>query len=525
MFTVDPGPGKPASGEALVGAPFPTESPTTVMAHVASVVRLIVLLTVALMLRLREPFVPAAPLDILLAVGSAYVVVTTFFPRRPVTEHPTRLFLICDIVLISGLIWYTGGSSSEYYLLYYLPIIHAASRLDFRDAITTSVLAGLSYVFIAIASGPMVPVVTNGLLRAATFGGSVLILAVFFAALAQEARSNRVLTARLQEALASVSAVYDVVRAANTRDSVQDVWDTMLRQAMRLSEADSGLLAMLDDDGKFQVVVRHQVEGAPEAQFDDKLAHEAIEKRERVAREEPSAGPQPVLRELFVPLLAGRTPLAVVQVRSSSPTGVNPRDVELLRAMCAEGAMAIENVRLRVETKRAAAVDYLTGLYNRREFERRLEAEIRRTARHGGEVALVLLDADDFKYCNDSYGHQAGDQVLQALAARVGAVIRSEDTAARYGGDEFAVVLPQTNVAGACAAAEKIQRELQQLCFGWADDGWQLSVSIGVASSEDELSSSLLLQKADRALYQAKGAGKNQICVWRRGSRLSPRAA
>jgi diguanylate cyclase (GGDEF)-like protein len=204
---------------------------------------------------------------------------------------------------------------------------------------------------------------------------------------------------------------------------------------------------------------------------------------------------------------------------------VNPREAELLRAMCAEGALAIENVRLRAETKRAAAVDYLTGVYNRREFERRLEAEIRRIARHGGEVALVLLDADDFKYCNDSYGHQAGDQVLQALAARVQAVIRSEDTAARYGGDEFAVVLPQTNVAGACAVAEKIQRELQQLCFGWADDGWRLSVSIGVACSEDEVSSSLLLQKADRALYQAKGAGKNQICVWRRGARLSPGAA
>jgi diguanylate cyclase (GGDEF)-like protein len=222
-------------------------------------------------------------------------------------------------------------------------------------------------------------------------------------------------------------------------------------------------------------------------------------------------------QDLFVPLFAGSSPLAVLQVRSA-PGGLSTRERDLLRALCAEGAMAIENVRLRAETKRAAMVDYLTGLCNRREFERRLEAEIRRTARHGGGVSLVLLDADDFKHCNDAHGHQAGDQVLQALAARLQAVIRTEDTAARYGGDEFAVVLPQTDLAGACAVAQKIQRELEALRFGWGDNDWRLTVSIGVAACEDELSASLLLQKADRALYQAKGAGKNRVCLWQRGA-------
>jgi diguanylate cyclase (GGDEF)-like protein len=260
-------------------------------------------------------------------------------------------------------------------------------------------------------------------------------------------------------------------------------------------------------------------------EFDEEHARQAMEQREWVSREGIASKLHQPVREMFVPLFAGRLALGVLQVRSAAPSGMSPHEIELLRALCAEGAMAVENVRLRAETKRAATVDYLTGLYNRREFEFRLTAEIRRTARHGGVVSLVLLDADDFKHCNDSYGHQAGDEVLQALADRLQGVIRTEDTAARHGGDEFAIILPETDISGACVVAEKIQRDLRSLKFAWADEDWRPTVSIGVAATDDELSASLLLQKADRALYQAKGAGKNSICAWRRGTAAEPTRA
>jgi len=516
MSAAQPGPVKPSAGSSWSTPLGKDESFVAITAQIASVVRLVVLLTVVLMVRLRQPLGSLGPLDSLLTLASAYIILTTFLPRRVKLRKWTHLFLICDILLISGLIWITGGTRSEYYLLYYLPILHGASRLDFRDAITTSILAAVCYVFIAIATGPLVPIVTTSMLRAGTFGGSVIVLAIFFAVLAQEARANRLLTERLREALDSVSAVYDVARVASTRDSVHDVLDTMLRQAVRLSEADSGTLGLLDNENTFQVIVRHNSTGGPELEFDEGAAREAIEQRKWVWRQiEPPAG-KPA-REVFVPLFTGGHPLAVLQIRCDLPRGLPEREMELVRALCAEAAMAIENARLRAETRRAAGTDYLTGLYNRREFERRIEGEIRRIARHGGEVALVLLDADDFKRCNDSFGHQAGDRVLQALADRIGAVIRTEDTAARYGGDEFAIILPQTDLAGGRAVGEKLQRELQQLAFDWGDD-WRLTVSIGIAASGEELSANLLLRKADRALYQAKGAGKNQICVWHAGA-------
>jgi len=498
------------------------ESPSPAAAQIASVVRLVVLLTVAIMLRLRAPFAPLEPLDALLATGSVYVLITTFLPRRALAERHTHILLAADIILISALVWCTGAMASEYYLLYYLPILHGATRLNFRDAITTSVLAAVSYMFIALATGPLVPVVMSSILRAGTFSASVIILAVFFAVLAREARANRLLSSRLQEALDSVSAVYDVARVANTRESVQEVLETMLRQAVRLSQAESGTLAMLDDDQRFHVMARHGSGEMAAPEFDEALARAAIDRGEWISRETGSRSPHQPAPELLLPLFARQHPLGVLQIRSKR--GLGERELELLSGLCSEAAMAIENTRLRAETKRAAAVDYLSGLYNRREFERRLEAEIRRTARHGGGVALVLLDVDDFKYWNDSYGHQAGDEVLQALAARIEAVVRSEDIAARYGGDEFAIILPHTDVAGARAVAEKLQRELEVLSFQWADEKWRITISTGVAASEDELSASLLLKKADRALYRAKDAGKNQICVWERGARADPAA-
>ena len=523
MCAYQPHPVRPADSRPSVGVGSPTEIFTALTVQIASVVRLVVLLTVALMIRLRAPLSPAPTPDLVLAVGCVYVVVTTILARRPRSERYTHLLLACDIVLISGLIWSSGGTRSEYYLLYYLPIMHGASRLNFRDAITTAVLAAVAYFFIAIATGPLEPVVTTSMLRAGTFGGSVIILAIFFAALAQEARKNRLLTMRLSEALDSVSAVYDVARVASTRDSVQDVLETMLRQAVRLSEADAGVLALLDSDQRFHATVRQDPEdGTSGVEFDETVARRALDEHRWLARDVPSAADDKPVREFWVPLFSGSQPLAVLQIRTSTPSDLHEREMELVRALCAEAAMAIENARLRAETRRAAATDYLTDLYNRREFERRLEAEMRRSARHGGEITLVLLDVDNFKECNDSYGHQAGDQALQALASRIRAVIRTEDTAARYGGDEFAIILPQTDGDGGRVVAQKLQLELDLLRFEWADNGWRPTVSIGLASTEGELSASLLLQKADRALYQAKAEGRNRICVWRRGAQATP---
>jgi diguanylate cyclase (GGDEF)-like protein len=159
-----------------------------------------------------------------------------------------------------------------------------------------------------------------------------------------------------------------------------------------------------------------------------------------------------------------------------------------------------------------ATTDALTGLRNRRKFDQVIDLEWRRAMRQGTPVALLMIDADHFKAYNDTYGHQAGDQVLVGIAICISdSVSRAGDCAARYGGEEFAVLLPNTAAEDAFTVAEKIRGKVQ----GWSDDGAMSTVSCGVASliPTAGMDWSVLVTAADKALYAAKAGGRNQSVV------------
>jgi diguanylate cyclase (GGDEF)-like protein len=156
-----------------------------------------------------------------------------------------------------------------------------------------------------------------------------------------------------------------------------------------------------------------------------------------------------------------------------------------------------------------ATTDALTGLKNRRKFDAEIDAEWRRAARHQTPLALLMIDADHFKAYNDSFGHQAGDQVLVGIAICISdSLHRAGDCAARYGGEEFAVLLPGLSAAEAVGVAETIRLKVQQ----WSDEPRTVTVSVGVASltPQARMEWSLLLNAADRALYAAKANGRDQ---------------
>lgn len=159
-----------------------------------------------------------------------------------------------------------------------------------------------------------------------------------------------------------------------------------------------------------------------------------------------------------------------------------------------------------------ATTDALTGLKNRRKFDSVIDAEWRRAMRLKTPVALLMIDADHFKAYNDSFGHQAGDQVLVGIAICISdSVSRAGDCAARYGGEEFAVLLPNTSATDAFKIAETIRGKVQ----GWSDDGTISTVSCGVASlvPTTGMDWSILVAAADKALYAAKAGGRNQSVV------------
>jgi diguanylate cyclase (GGDEF)-like protein len=180
--------------------------------------------------------------------------------------------------------------------------------------------------------------------------------------------------------------------------------------------------------------------------------------------------------------------------------------------------VALENAALHEQLRQQATTDELTGLANHRRFEERLRHEVRRSRRSGRPVSLVMLDIDDFKRVNDTYGHQQGDRVLREVATAVRRACRSTDLPARYGGEELAVILPDTDLDGASVAAEAIRRAVDALELPLADGGrLGVTVSAGVGAVTAGGDAGSLIAAADAALYDAKRAGKNRVVRAGRG--------
>lgn len=194
---------------------------------------------------------------------------------------------------------------------------------------------------------------------------------------------------------------------------------------------------------------------------------------------------------------------------------------EFLAHLGAVAAVCIENAVNRARLLRAGITDFLTGWHNRRYLQQRLKEELARAQRRGGSIACLMLDIDRFKSINDGYGHLAGDNALKEIAHRVEAQIRSMDTAARFGGDELAVLLPDATAPAAATLAERIREVIAAEPFRLtAQIERDLTVSIGVAAlspgrhdTDLKAMADRLLADADAALYRAKALGRNRVQI------------
>jgi diguanylate cyclase (GGDEF)-like protein len=194
----------------------------------------------------------------------------------------------------------------------------------------------------------------------------------------------------------------------------------------------------------------------------------------------------------------------------------NRGDLTLARAMAAPAALGLSTARLAHQAKglaHAAAVDPLTSLFNRRYFETRIDEEIQRARRYGLDLALLVIDADDFKGLNDLFGHLIGDRVLRAMSDTLRRSVRAFDVCTRFGGEEFAILMPGSTATSALQSAERIRQRIEHYRFDplLIPPEMHPTISVGVAVLTDESSAQDLIARADRALYAAKAAGKN--CV------------
>jgi diguanylate cyclase (GGDEF)-like protein len=212
------------------------------------------------------------------------------------------------------------------------------------------------------------------------------------------------------------------------------------------------------------------------------------------------------------PVIIGERKVAVMNFTDRAGGGpFSEADLEFLQAISAQVAVAIDRASLKEkagEFEQLSLTDGLTGLLNRRYLEERLDEEIKRSSRHRFPLSLLMLDVDDFKSYNDSFGHQAGDAALKIAADVIKDSLRNEDVAARYGGEEFSVMLPQTSADEAAAIAERIRSRFESTAFPFR----QVTVSIGIAAFTGEpQTSAQLINAADNALYGAKRSGRNAV--------------
>jgi diguanylate cyclase (GGDEF)-like protein len=235
-----------------------------------------------------------------------------------------------------------------------------------------------------------------------------------------------------------------------------------------------------------------------------------------------------------IPLIAnGNTAGVLIIQNDDSPSPISDVDPDAdsdsfarrrqLAATVAENiALAVANVNLRESLRLQAVRDPLTGLYNRRYMQEFLDRELHSARRKRRPLAVMMLDLDHFKRFNDTFGHDAGDKALARVGDTLLRCLRAEDVACRYGGEEFALILPECSLRQAAIRAEEIRRRLQENSAnleGHVTD--PLTISIGVAAFDETTDRvDLLLKFADDALYQAKRAGGNHVVAARPAAAL-----
>jgi diguanylate cyclase (GGDEF)-like protein len=353
----------------------------------------------------------------------------------------------------------------------------------------------------------------------------------------------------------------DISRKMAENRFLDPLLEYAIKVALELFEAESGYLVLLRADNTLDFRVCQgrceDPEGEPDKQISHTIFEDVIQKGKSLVLANASMDPNFQSAEsvnslqlrsvMCVPLIARGNTLGAIYIENRSEENLfTDENLKPLEYFAAQAAISIENAilndelearvairtaelnrinellraeieeRKRIEQQlhQLATTDPLTGALNRRHFFELVEQEFDRSQRYGRQISIILVDLDHFKEINDSHGHIAGDQLLQAVANRFTQSLRQMDIFGRYGGDEFVVLLPETNIEQAKLAAERLHKNVTSKAVETSRGSIPLEISIGVASLVNTDDMEKLLIKTDQALYKAKAEGRNRVVVF-----------
>jgi diguanylate cyclase (GGDEF)-like protein len=278
-------------------------------------------------------------------------------------------------------------------------------------------------------------------------------------------------------------------------------------EGARLLVADEGTDVLVEQLRRGELGAAAGLLDAP-VRYGEGIEGRALQTRQAVIGDEP-------VPLLAAPLVAEERVLGLLTLVGDPARPFGRDDAERVGSLVGQGAVAIENARLHRLIQKQAKTDPLTQLLNRREFEEQLAREVERAQRFGTPVGLVVLDLDDFKLINDRFGHLAGDGVLKAAASAIRQCTREIDQPARWGGEEFAVILPHTGLDGAARLAERLRQAIGERQIPTPDGrSVRVTASFGVAALPGSGTTQVeLTAAADDAVYRSKRAGKNRVSL------------
>lgn len=331
----------------------------------------------------------------------------------------------------------------------------------------------------------------------------------------------------LEQARRKLSALYRITAISQKTVNQQEVLEEILDGITRELGFSHAAILLLDEATQMLSIRAHR--GYPSnvlIPIGKGICGHAALSRELIYVADTSADPRyipgagaPGVAEVAIPLIVDDRVIGVLDAESSPEKILQSYDLDMLRSLASQIAMTIEHTThvCRVETE--AITDGMTGLYNYRHFRTVLDREYRRAIRYNRPLTLIMLDIDHFKHYNDTNGHRLGDETLRNVANIIKESCRDVDFPVRYGGEEFAILLPETSIEEGRLIAERIRVTIASYAFAnaQAQPGGALTASLGVAGYPNDSGSALeLVDHADAALYHAKRTARNCVSTYRR---------
>jgi len=481
-----------------------------------ALIRSVFLLTVLALIKLGETgFKPIlqANIDVLALAGVIYIVLTAFLQSREHSSTRKRAFVALDFLFISVIVLRTGGFHSNFVLLYLLPIVQSSVRYKLRDAAVTASAACAIQITLALSQGLNTQIVAPMYWRASLYIGLSGFLWLFLVQLARESRSH-------QRRLTELTSLVHLTSTLTSSLDIDQTSETSLDIIVPLFEAQIAAISLVHDDGN---LVTRASRGLSETNWAAvrRLTKEIIDSGKTQVLERKltfgSTSKYPSLSRVFLllaPLVVREQTIGVLAVGKEDPLPWTYPEIVLFKTVADRITVYIDTATLYEETKRLAITDALTGAYNHRYFQTRIEEEIKRADRYTRPLSLIMVDVDYFKKYNDTHGHLMGDEVLKGVANTLKRWTRVIDVVSRYGGDEFTLLLPETDEEGAMIVAKRLKSEIEETYFPLesSQPEGSITVSMGIASfPENGMSTKELIKCADDAMYKAKPK-RNTIC-------------